>query len=74
MSTKSLGEIISDNIAMLPFHATGLTAVIKGIEVIGDLAVGKKPKATDVIGAAGLIDVDGVDGIEDCGIEGGHED
>lgn len=69
MTKKSFGEIVSDNIAMLPFHLTGLTAVIKGIEVVGDIAAGKKPKTSDVIGAAGLIDVDGAEGVDGCDID-----
>lgn len=31
---------------------------------MGDLAAGKKPKTTDVIGASGLIDVDGAEGVD----------
>ena len=61
MTKKTLGEMISDTIGMAPLHLTGITAIAKGIEVVGDLAAGKTPKPTDVIGAAGLLDADGID-------------
>ena len=59
--SKSWGDWISDQIAMLPLHLTGITAIAKAIEVTGDLAAGKAPKATDVAGAAGLLDADGLE-------------
>ena len=59
--SKSWGDWISDQIGMLPLHLTGISAIAAAIEVTGDLAAGKTPKTSDVIGAAGLLDVDGVD-------------
>ena len=57
---KSWSDWLADQIGMLPLHLTGISAVAKAIEVVGDAAAGKTPKASDVIGAAGLIDTDGV--------------
>jgi hypothetical protein len=59
--SKSWGDWLSDQIAMLPLHLTGISAIAKAIDVTSDVAGGKTPKASDVVGAAGLIDADGLD-------------
>lgn len=58
---KSIGDLISKNawkLGLLP-----LLPVIAAIEVVGDLAAGKTPKVKDVLGASGILDADGADGV-----------
>lgn len=68
---KSWGDWLANQIAMLPLHLTGISAVAKTIDVASDLAGGKMPKASDVVGAAGLLDAEalGSDGLKSAELD-----
>ena len=55
---KSLGDKVSDAIAMAPLHLTGLTAIPAFFSVLGSLFEGKAPNIRDAASAAGLLDLD----------------
>lgn len=58
-----LGDYVADAVLFL----TGIGALAKGAEVIGDLAGGNRPKVADVVGALGAVDAE-------AAVDSQHED
>lgn len=54
--SQSWSDWVYEQVGMLPFHLTGLSAFIAAVEVVSDAAQGNAPKVKDVVSAAGLVD------------------